>query len=71
MTTLPIPVRDETADAFRSAPPATQEWIAHFIDAYFERAGRTRREKAEALKRTMDELSAEAQANGWTEEMNE
>ena len=71
MTTLPIPVREETADAFRNAPPATQEWFSHFLDAYFGTTERTREEKAEAVERAAKSLSASAKANGWTDEMDE
>ena len=75
MTTLPIPVDDETASAFEAAAPRDRERFvqiaATMLKAAVRSSKRTRAEKAEALRRSADALSASAQANGWTEEMNE
>ena len=73
MTTLPIEIEvdDETADAFREATPETREQIALALAATLRSRLRSHAEPAEALLRTLDETSRQAQANGWTEDMNE
>lgn len=75
MTTLPIPVDDETAAAFEAARPQDRERFVQVAAAVLKatvRSGETSRaEKADAVRRAADALSASARANGWTEEMNE
>ena len=75
MTTLPLPVDDETVAAYEAATEERREKAAQVASALFKAALRipeqTKREKVDALIQTMEELSAQARANGWTDEMNE
>ena len=75
MTTLPIPVDEATAAAFQKVPADEQEEITRFLADYvrvkMRSRGQTKKERLDAFRRAADALSASAQANGWTEEMNE
>ena len=75
MTTLPIPVDEDTAAAFRDTPVDEREEITRFLTDYVRVKMRSRKqtkeERLDAFRRAADALSASAQANGWTEEMNE
>lgn len=75
MTTLTIELDDATATALQDVPADEREQIAQFLTDYVKTAvqsrERTKRERADALVQTMKEVSAQARANGWTDEMDE
>ena len=72
MTTLPIPVDDETAAAFREAPESTREEITQFVARYVRDAVRTDASEppSSRLGQIADALGREARANGWTDELD-
>ena len=75
MTTLPIPVDDDTAAAFLEASEDTREQITQFVASYVQSAlqtrdFQTREEKSAALQEAADRLSAQAKANGWNDELD-
>ena len=75
MTTLPIPVDDDTATAFHQASEDTRERIARFVASYVQGAlqsdaGRTREPRSARFQEIADALGREARANGWTDEMD-
>ena len=71
MTTLPIPVDERTANAFNSAAPSTQHRITDFVSDYLRAALLSDAEQARAYGQAADALSASAEANGWTDSLNE
>ena len=71
MTTIDINVDEETAAAFEAAPPQKREQLLLMAAAIIRASLAEREDKAEGVRRAAEALSREAQANGWTEEMNE
>ncbi|WP_420456622.1 hypothetical protein [Rubrivirga sp.] len=74
MTTLPIPVDDATAAAFREASASARADIEQSVAEHIRQEladRRARARKADSFAAIADRLSREAEANGWTEEMNE
>ena len=72
MTTLPIPVDDDTAAAFREASADVREQIVERVAIYVReavRAGETEPRSAR-LQEIADALGREARSNGWTDEMD-
>ena len=73
MTTLPIPVDDETAAAFQEAPEDTREQITQAVADYMKATVRTEQERADrsaSFRRVADEVGAIAQANGRNDELD-
>ncbi len=73
MTTLPIPVDDETAAAFQEASKDAREQITQGVADFMKATVRTEQERAErsaSSRRVADETGAMAQANGWNDELD-
>ena len=70
MTTLPIPVDDETAAAYESATPEERERAASVASALLKASLSPRAGRLDAFRAVADATGAEAQANGWTDELD-
>ena len=69
MTTLPLPVDEATAAAFESVPPDERERLARCAATFLQEM-LDRRARSERFQEIADRLGAEAQANGWNDELD-
>ena len=70
MTSLPLPVDDATATAYRAASPAERDRLAGIAADLLRFALRPRDTRGEAYRRAADALGAEAQTRGWTDDLD-
>lgn len=70
MTTLSLPADDATAAAFDALPPDEQERLTLLLTAMLRAAVRSPADRLAAFRRTADALGAEAQANGWNDDLD-
>ena len=71
MTTLPIQIDETTARAFEAAEPTRREQIALYVRSYIAQALLSKEERVSLFVQAADALGAEAEANGWNDELNE
>ena len=71
MTTLPIPVDEVTAAAYESASVEERERSARVAAAVIRASLVTEKTPGERFALLADRLGAEAQANGWNDELDE
>ena len=70
MTTLPLPVDEPTATAFESAPPQERERIEQLLLALLQLSVAPKETRLEAFREAADAAGREAQANGWTDDLD-
>lgn len=71
MTTLSIPVDDATAKAYRSASEPERDTLARFAASMIRASLASRENRLQAFRDVADATGAEAQQNGWNDELDQ